>query len=477
MKSSTRADRALWAWLVVGLVLAVGFAGAVAFRPAMRALGLEVTGVASTVPPTLLSPPPSPPASPPIGTGVIAAAEPLEEGPPPAMAVLQERLQALDTTALRAAEGAQVTTAWSVVDLATGEVLSASAADQPLIPASTTKLLTVAAALSAFDGSETFATRVLAPEPGRLVLVGGGDPLLTSEPVDPGTYPAPPSLRELAGLTAEALQAEGTTSVTLGYDSTLFVDDGWNDTWPENYRDQVTPITALWADEGRDPTTRVRSRDPDLLATTTFAAQLREAGIAVGEELVPAEATGVELARVESLPLHVLAEQAMLRSNNSFTEVIGFQLALATDEPATFAGSVAAVEQQLRLLGLWEESAVIRDASGLSRSNLVPAGMLARVMRHVATEPRLSVVMDGLPVAGATGTLRERFADDIAAPARGIARAKTGALSFVATLAGTTVTADQRPVAYAFMTNGSPDGWAGRVWVDQGVGVVTNCGC
>src|SRR5690606_12499221 len=130
-----------------------------------------------------------------------------------------------------------------------------------------------------------------------------------------------------------------------------------------------------------------------------FAAQLREAGIAVGEELVPAAATGVELARVESLPLHVLAEQAMLRSNNSFTEVIGFQLALATDEPATFAGSVAAVEQQLRLLGLWEELAVIRDASGLSRSNLVPAGMLARVMRHVATEPRLSVVMDGLPVA------------------------------------------------------------------------------
>ena len=167
----------------------------------------------------------------------------------------------------------------------------------------------------------------------------------------------------------------------------------------------------------------------------------------------------------------------MNRSNNSFTEVLGFQLALATGHPSTFAGSVAAIEEQLTALGLWDDGAVLFDGSGLSRSNLVTANMLARALRMMSTDARLSVVLDGLPTAGVTGTLADRFTDEISEPARGVARAKTGTLSFVSTLAGTTLTADGRQVTFAFLINGPPDGFSAKLWTDQATGVVAACGC
>ncbi|TRY18555.1 D-alanyl-D-alanine carboxypeptidase/D-alanyl-D-alanine-endopeptidase [Tessaracoccus rhinocerotis] len=475
MRSSGRALQWLAVWIVLGVLLALGFVGAVFLRPAMVALGAETTGAPTTVPPTLFEPPPVEQVEPPIGTGLVGPAAVAEPGTEPSREVLEARLAALDTTALAAGAEEGLLLGLEVLDVETGEVLAARNADQPLIPASNTKLLTVAAVINAFEDEDTFATTVVQPEPGRIVLVGGGDPLLTSVPVEPGTYPRPASLEELAAAAAEALSAAGQSSVAVGYDASLFEEE-WNRTWPGNYADQVTRITALWADEGRQAN-RVRSNTPAELAAQTFAAQLTAEGITVTGAPVAALAEGEEIARVESLPVHVLAEQAMLRSNNSFTEVLGMQLALRTGHPATFAGAVAAIEEELAGLGLWDDAAVIHDASGLSRSNAVPAAMLAATMRHVATEPRLTVVLDGLPVAGVTGTLSGRFDDPVSSPARGVARAKTGSLTRVATLAGTTVTADGRVVAYAFMTNGSADGWAARIWTDRSVGTLTGCGC
>lgn len=298
--------------------------------------------------------------------------------------------------------------------------------------------------------------------------------MLTSTPAE--SYPQQASLQELATLTTAALQEAGQTSVSLAFDDSLFTDSGWNETWPANYRDQVTQISALWVDEGREPTGG-RSRTPARSAATLFAEQLTAGGITVTGEPVPATGSGTELARVESEPLHVLSEQMMLRSNNSFAEVLALQLAAATGHPTTFAGATSAIEEQLRELGLWTEGAVLRDASGLSRSNLVSAAMLALSVGRAVDDPALSVILDGLPVAGVTGTLAGRFNDDLSRPARGVAKAKTGTLTRVASLAGTTTTADGRSLAFAFLTNGSTNGWAAKVWADQGVGVVTSCGC
>ena len=474
MKFSSRAVQGVLTWILVGCLLLAAFFVAVFHRSLALAAGLEVTGAPTTVPSAIFSPAPTKDVAPPLGNGTVGPATVQVEGAPPGRSELEARLAALDVTKL--AVGAdQLALGYEILDATTGEVLAARDADALQIPASNTKLLTATAVLSAFDPQDRFVTRVVEPEPGRIVLVGGGDPMLASVPAADEQAVRAPSLQDLAGLTAKALLAAGRTSVTLAYDASLFTEP-WNDTWPAAYRDQVTRISALWADEGRDAS-RARSSDPALLAARTFAAQLKAAGVQVTAEPVAGEGTGTELARVESLPVHTLVEQAMLRSNNSFTEVLGRQLAIREGQPATFAGAVAAIRQQLTSLGLWDDSAVLLDASGLSRSNRVTPAMLASTVQHAAAEPRLSVILDGLPVAGVSGTLRERFTDDVSRPARGVARAKTGTLSFVATLVGTTLTADGRSVAYAFMTNGSPDGWAAKVWTDQGVGVVSGCGC
>lgn len=474
MRFSSRAVQGALAWILVGCLVLAGFLLAVFHRPLAVAAGWEVTGAPTTLAPGVLDPPPTQQVAPPLGDGMKGPADVQPEGPTPARKALEDRLAALDVSKL--AVGANpLSLGYEIVDAATGEVLAARNPDQVLIPASNTKLLTATAVLAAFDPQERFATRVLQAAPGRIVLVGGGDPMLAGVPAPASAAVRPASLQDLAALTAKALLAAGESSVTLTYDASLF-SEPWNETWPAMYRDQVTRISALWADEGRDAS-RARSSDPAKLAATTFAAQLRAAGVAVSAAPTAGDGAGQEIARVESLPVHTLVEQAMLRSNNSFTEVLGRQLAIRDGQPATFAGAVAAIEKQLAALGLWDDSAVLRDASGLSRSNKVTPAMLAASVQHAAAEPRLSVILDGLPVAGVTGTLRERFTDSVSRPARGVARAKTGTLSFVATLVGTTLTADGRAVAYAFMTNGSPDGWAAKVWTDQGVGVVSGCGC
>lgn len=464
------------AWLLTGLVLAGAFSLAVVHQPLLTAFGVLRSGAPSTVAPTLFSPSPTP--SPVVGTGGTGLADAADLPPMgvlPERATLDSRLSGLDRSRLAGVDGGAPQIAWQVVDVATGEVVGAAAETAPLIPASNTKTLTTVAVMNVFAGDERFATTVVQPAPGQIVLVGGGDPMLLSVPAAPGSYPQPPTTQQLAADTATALKAAGQTSVTLGFDDSLFVGSGWNDTWPVGYRDQVTPLSALWVDEGR--TAGPRSRTPAVEAATVFAAQLAAAGVSVTGTPTQVAAAGTELARVESLPVHVLVETAMKQSNNSFTEVLGFQLALATGHPATFAGSVAAIEEQLTALGLWDAGSVLRDASGLSRSNQVTARMLAAALRVLSTDSRLSVILDGLPTAGVSGTLADRFTDEVSRPARGVARAKTGTLSFVSSLAGTTLTSDGRQVTFAFLINGPPDGWAARLWMDQATGVVAACGC
>lgn len=466
-------------WIVTAVVLVVlmlaGFAAAVFFRPAMVAVGADVTGAPATIDPGIFAPPPTPSVEPAHGTGIITGADPAPEGPAPDPATLQSRLAAVDRAEAAAPEDEAVF-AVDVIDTGTGERLAGINQDALVVPASNTKTLTVVALMNALAGDETFATTVVQPSASEIVLVGGGDPMLAMATGE-RSYPAPASLEDLAIATAEQLREQGVTSVTLSFDASLFTDDGWNATWPENYRTQVTQVSALWVEGGR-LADGSRSRTPALDAALAFTELLSTHGIQVAGEPVPTQdATGPELARVESLPVHVLAEQAMLRSDNSWTEVLGLQLARLTGHPTTFEGSVAAIEEQLRALGAWAEGAVLFDASGLSRSNLVSAAMLAQVNRHIVKDPRLSVVLDGLPVAGVTGTLRDRFQDPVSAPARGVAKAKTGALTGVSSLGGNTVTADGRVVAFAVVVNGSSQPWPARVWIDQVVGTITSCGC
>lgn len=106
-----------------------------------------------------------------------------------------------------------------VVDVATGKRLYGKGADQVQTPASTTKIATAVAALTAPGPDHRIRTRtVLEPDTKEVVLVGGGDPTLTARKPADGWA----DLGTLAEETATALKARHMNHVTLSYDTSLY---------------------------------------------------------------------------------------------------------------------------------------------------------------------------------------------------------------------------------------------------------------
>ena len=98
----------------------------------------------------------------------------------------------------------------AIRDALTGESLADRHSGRPVTPASTTKLLSAAAIVTALDPATTFATRVVTGErPGEVVIVAGGDMLLADGAGDPEAVAGHAGIGDLAAQTAAALRAGG----------------------------------------------------------------------------------------------------------------------------------------------------------------------------------------------------------------------------------------------------------------------------
>jgi serine-type D-Ala-D-Ala carboxypeptidase/endopeptidase (penicillin-binding protein 4) len=280
------------------------------------------------------------------------------------------------------------------------------------------------------------------------VLVGGGDPLLARRPVPPDeAYPARADLDTLARTTARALREQGRTRIRLDYDAELFSGPTVSPDWEPSYvpDNVVTPVSALWVDEGREPNSWFRSEDPARSAAVAFAQLLEKRGLTVRGAPMPRAAApdSTELAAVESAPLSQIVRFVLDVSDNEGAEVLARHVAIAVGEPASFAGAARAVEGAVAGLGITTTGVNILDGSGLARGNRLMPETLVELITVAANagHPELRPVLTGLPVAGFTGSLATRF--DTGNPAGlGFVRAKTGTLSRVHGLAGTVTTDD-----------------------------------
>jgi D-alanyl-D-alanine carboxypeptidase/D-alanyl-D-alanine-endopeptidase (penicillin-binding protein 4) len=75
----------------------------------------------------------------------------------------------------------------------------------------------------------------------------------------------------------------------------------------------------------------------------------------------------------------------------------------------------------------------LSDGSGLSSSNLVTPLAFTQILRFIRRHPRYSTFAPGLPQAGSTGSLKNRF---IGTRVAGRVRGKTGSISRVNSLSG-----------------------------------------
>ncbi|WP_171166503.1 D-alanyl-D-alanine carboxypeptidase/D-alanyl-D-alanine-endopeptidase [Streptomyces sp. I05A-00742] len=394
-------------------------------------------------------------------------ARPAPSGPPPAGPVLIGAggrapaaagvAAALEPLLRDGALGPHVSAA--VLDATTGERLFGSDEGAAVTPASTVKLVTSAAALSALGADHRIETTVTLGTDG-IVLVGGGDPTLTARPAPSGERFA--SLPALADATARALKARGTDRTKLSYDVSRYTGPAQHPIGPN---ENLAPVSALMVDEGRlddsDHGPAERTADPAGDAARKFAALLADRGVRVEGD--PAEgrspAGARRIASVASAPLSDLVERALTNSDNDIAEALARQTALADGQPASFEGSGRAVAARVAKLGLPADGARFADGSGLDRSDRVSAGLLARLLARAGERgaPELRPVLTGLPVAGFSGTLQGRYGAGDAGAGRGVVRAKTGTLTGVNTLAGTAVTGSGRLVAFAFMADGTSD--------------------
>lgn len=403
----------------------------------------------------------------PSAPAVLGALDPVTRSAPQDPASLRTAL-----APLIAAPELGTRVAASVVDTATGKQLYGRGAATPMTPASTVKIATAAAALSALGPDHRIATTVRLSEDHRtLTLVGGGDPTLT-----------PAALKSLAASAARAVEKADATGVRLTYDTSRY-------TGPERHpigkNPNLAPVTALMVDEGRlDDTDRgpaTRSEDPAGDAARAFADRLTRAGVQVTGAPREARAPGKArtVATHHSAPLAALVERTLTNSDNDIAEALARQTAIAKGESADFAGARRAVTTELKKLQVPTAGARLADGSGLDREGRVTPALLTTLLARAADpeRPGLRPVLTGLPVAGFTGTLSTRYQDGTGTTgATGLIRAKTGTLSGVNALSGTVVDPQGRLLAFAFLAAGSTAPEAAEAALDALAAALTGPG-
>ncbi len=432
---------------------------------------------------------PAPPALPfPAAPGIAAAratAAPVLKDPDPnaampAAGVLQARVDALV-----ASPALGPTTGVIVADRLTGEVLATHLPDDARVPASTAKLLTAAAALGTLDPRGTLPTRVLAGAAAdELVLQGGGDMMLAAGAGDPAAVVGHAGMADLAAQVAKDLKLRGTTTVRLRVDDTLFAGAGLSPGWTQSEINlgYVAPVTALAVNIGKtkDGEYVPRFTDPALNAAKVFAQQLAEAGITVsGSPSRGTAASGAQvLGVVDSAPLGDIVRYALTTSDNTIAEVLGRLVAVGQGLPASFGGATQGVLHALGTLGIDTAGDHLSDCSGLDAgSGVTPRTLVGVVLASQDPKhPALRDIAAGVPIAGLTGTLSDRFTTG---PASGEVRAKTGSLPGITSLAGTLTTADGRQLVFAVMADAT--GAVGqdppRRAIDPFIEGLVGCGC
>jgi serine-type D-Ala-D-Ala carboxypeptidase/endopeptidase (penicillin-binding protein 4) len=416
---------------------------------------------------------------------------------------------------------------WGVLvrSLRSGDTLYAANAGKLLMPGSTLKIATLAAAADRLGWDFTFETRLVAAGSidagvlnGDLLVVGAGDPSLVAadgmaarvfadwadalkargihairgriigddnrfddETLGPGW-----AWDDLAGRDAVAVSAlqynENVAQVTIapglaagdetrvtieppgsGLDADNRIMTGVPGTppsievrrWPGSSRIELSGTLPL----GGGPAVRIVSVDnPTRFFATAFRLALIGAGVDVQGPAVdiddvtgaPPASAGMLLASYRSPPLSTLAVRLMKTSQNLYAESL-FKTIGAGDGAPSFEGGRKAIAETLQPWGIETTGIVQVDGSGLSRYNYVTADALVAVLMHVDRDDRLRAPFEAaLPIGGRDGTLAARLTGTAA---DGNARAKSGTLANVRSLAGYVTAADGEPLVFAILAN------------------------
>lgn len=353
-----------------------------------------------------------------------------------------------------------------VVDAATGRIIWSRGADSARIPASTTKVATALTALQVLGPDTRLTTTVRrGSRADQVVLVGAGDPSLSSKQLD-----------SLSDAAARDLRNRGLRRATVVVDDSLFPAPSSAPGWRSSYvPGQVRAVRALVVDERH-------SDDTSIDAGEVFARKLSARGIPVDTVVRGVAPRGAAVVgRSPGQPVSAIVQRMLMRSDNDHAEALFRLVALARAAQATWSASAGAGHEVLGQLGLPLRNVVLHDGSGLSRANrITPRSLVAMIAlsespRHARFAP---VREGGLPVAGVSGTLSPslgRFSTEPATCAKGKLTGKTGNLTGAQSLTGVARGTDGRERYYAFIVSGQPASLVTKQAVDRLAATATGC--
>lgn len=184
----------------------------------------------------------------------------------------------------------------------------------------------------------------------------------------------------------------------------------------------------------------------------------------------------IEITRIESVPLSIIAQKTMKPSQNLFTETIlwtlGEQVGDKTKINLTSAErGIGVVSNFLMQAGIASDAVRQYDGSGLSRHNLITPNSAVQLYGYMAKSRYAQAWFDSLTIGGVDGTLRNRFKGTKAA---NNVRGKTGTIDQVSALSGYVSTASGERLVFSVIVNGVTETSVRQATIDEIVVALAN---
>jgi D-alanyl-D-alanine carboxypeptidase/D-alanyl-D-alanine-endopeptidase (penicillin-binding protein 4) len=156
------------------------------------------------------------------------------------------------------------------------------------------------------------------------------------------------------------------------------------------------------------------------------------------------------VAAIVGVPILDSLKIMMKESQNLYAECLLRLLGARTSNVGSIETGLMALGKFMTKTGTPETTLKIRDASGMSRKNLVTPESIVRVLAYMDHHPQREKFLNTFPVGGRDGTLKTRFQGT---PAAGRILAKTGSMESVSTLSGYALSGQGAHLAFSLMVN------------------------